>query len=73
MAGLNLLSALAPKISPADAPTMEPFVAPDMSGMTDREIIEANYVEAARARHYIEQMIKQAAASPLLSSMVPRL
>lgn len=67
---MGIFSGLVPSNSaPMQA---EPFVAPDISGMTDREIAEATYLTMLKSEHLIRQVMIAAQSNPLLSSMVPR-
>lgn len=51
---------------------IEAYVPPDLSGMTDRELLEATYLKIAQAEHLLTQTFKGMAANPLFGSMLPK-
>lgn len=75
MAGMSLASILSPRLGnsaprepmpvydPADYPT---------DGYSDRELMEMAFHNANEARFMIQQVLKSASSSPLLSQILPK-
>lgn len=51
---------------------MAPFIAPDISEKTDRELLEMMTLSMLKTEHTINQVMLTAQSSPLLASMIPR-
>lgn len=70
--GMSLLSNLVPKNAAPREP-MPVYSRDDnpTDGLTDRELLEEAYHNSREARFMIEQVLRSAASSPLLSSLIP--
>lgn len=51
---------------------MEPFVAPDVSELSDRELLERTYLTMCYVQHFASQIGMAAQTHPLLKSIVPQ-
>jgi hypothetical protein len=72
--GTSLLSSLMPKSTAPREPMpqyrREDFPTDDMS---DRDLLVESYHNSMEARFMIEQVLRSASSSPLLSSLLPRM
>lgn len=57
---------------PTSAMAVEPFTPPDVSELSDRELMEAVYLKLCVSEHLIRQTMLSAQSSPLLASFIPR-
>lgn len=70
--GMSLLSSLVPKnTAPREAMPVYSREDHPTDGMSDRELLVESYHNSMEARFMIEQVLRSAASSPLLSSLIP--
>lgn len=56
----------------AEPVRMEPFIPPDLSALTDRELLEMQTQAMLKTEHTIGQILMTAQSSPLLASFLPK-
>ena len=60
-------------LASSEETVMEPFIAPDTSGMSAEDMARETYLSQMRVEHWVRQVLMSMSRNPLFGSMLPKM